>query len=103
AAVAVLEHAGVRVRVVEQTVCCGLPLISTGQLDAARNHLGETVAALDATGDAPIVGVEPSCLATLADDAQKLLASDAAERVGSRVHTLADYLLGIGAELPDLA
>ncbi|WP_434964931.1 FAD-binding and (Fe-S)-binding domain-containing protein [Brevibacterium casei] len=103
AAVAVLEHAGVRVRVVEQTVCCGLPLISTGQLDAARNHLGETVAALDATGDAPIVGVEPSCLATLADDAQKLLASDAAERVGSRVQTLADYLLGIGAELPDLA
>ena len=103
AAVAVLEHAGVRVRVVEQTVCCGLPLISTGQLDAAKTHLGQTIAALDATGQMPIVGVEPSCLATLKDDAQKLLADDAAERVGGRVRTLAEHLLEIGAELPDLA
>lgn len=103
AAVAVLEHAGVRVRVVEQTVCCGLPLISTGQLDAAKTHLRQTIAALDATGQMPIVGVEPSCLATLKDDAQKLLADDAAERVGARVRTLAEHLLEIGAELPDLA
>ncbi|MGV2480979.1 UNVERIFIED_CONTAM: hypothetical protein IGO34_29740, partial [Salmonella enterica subsp. enterica serovar Weltevreden] len=77
AAVAVLEHAGVTVRVVEQTVCCGLPLISTGQLDVARTNLGETIEALDATGDVPIVGVEPSCLATLKDDAQKLLGGEA--------------------------
>ncbi|MCM1012950.1 FAD-binding and (Fe-S)-binding domain-containing protein [Brevibacterium sp. XM4083] len=102
AAVAVLEHAGVTVRIVEQTVCCGLPLISTGQLDAARTNLGETVAALEATGDVPIVGVEPSCLATLRDDAQKLLGGEAAARVGSRVQTLAQFLLSVGAELPDL-
>lgn len=102
AAVAVLEHAGVTVRVVEQTVCCGLPLISTGQLDVARRNLGETIAALDATGDVPIVGVEPSCLAALKDDAQKLLGGEAAARVGSRVQTLAQFLLSVGAELPDL-
>src|SRR5699024_10285710 len=45
AAVAVLEHAGVSVRVIDQTVCCGLPLISTGQLDVARANLSETITA----------------------------------------------------------
>ncbi len=102
AAVAVLEHAGVTVRVIDQTVCCGLALISTGQLDAARANLSETITALDATGDVPIIGVEPSCLATLKDDSRKLVADEASNRVADRVQTLAQYLLSIGAELPDL-
>lgn len=103
AAVAVLEQARVRVRVVDQTVCCGLPLISTGQLDAAKANLSETITALDATGDVPIIGVEPSCLATLKDDSLKLVADEASHRVADRVQTLAQYLLSIGAELPDLS
>lgn len=103
AAVAVLEQAGVRVRVIDQTVCCGLPLISTGQLDAAKANISETVAALDTTGDVPIIGVEPSCLATLKDDSLKLVADEASHRVADRVQTLAQYLLSIGAELPDLS
>ncbi|WP_241241544.1 FAD-binding and (Fe-S)-binding domain-containing protein [Brevibacterium linens] len=103
AAVAVLEQAGVHVRVIDQTVCCGLPLISTGQLDAARAHLSETITALDVTGDVPIIGVEPSCLATLKDDSLKLVADEASHRVANRVQTLAQYLLSIGAELPDLS
>ncbi len=103
AAVAVLEHAGVHVRVIDQTVCCGLPLISTGQLDAAKANLSETITALDATGDVPIIGVEPSCLATLKDDSPKLVADEASSRVAGRVQTLAQYLLSIGVELPDLS
>lgn len=103
AAVAVLEQAGVRVRVIDQTVCCGLPLISTGQLDAAKVNLSETITALDATDDVPIIGVEPSCLATLKDDSLKLVADEASHRVADRVQTLAQYLLSIGAELPDLS
>src|SRR5699024_12485760 len=103
AAVAVLEHAGVSVRVIDQTVCCGLPLISTGQLDAARANLSETITALDATGDVPIVGVEPSCIATIKDDSAKLIADEASARVSVRVQTLAQYLLSIGAGLPDLS
>jgi FAD/FMN-containing dehydrogenase/Fe-S oxidoreductase len=103
AAVAVLEHAGVSVRVIDQTVCCGLPLISTGQLDAAKANLSQTIDALDATGEVPIVGVEPSCLATLKDDSRKLVADEASHRVAARVQTLAQYLLSIGAELPDLS
>jgi FAD/FMN-containing dehydrogenase/Fe-S oxidoreductase len=103
AAVAVLERAGVSVRVIDQTVCCGLPLISTGQLDAARANLSQTIDALDATGDVPIIGVEPSCLATLKDDSRKLVADEASNRVAARVQTFAQYLLSIGAELPDLS
>ena len=103
AAVAVLEQAGVHVRVIDQTVCCGLPLISTGQLDAAKANLSETITTLDATGDVPIIGVEPSCLATLKDDSLKLVADEASHRVANRVQTLAQYLLSIGAELPDLS
>ncbi|MDN5910897.1 MAG: FAD-binding protein, partial [Brevibacterium sp.] len=102
AAVAVLERAGVTVRVIDQTVCCGLPLISTGQLDAAKANLGATISALDVTGDVPIIGVEPSCLATLKDDSQKLLADEASARVAARVQTFAQYLLSVGAELPRL-
>ncbi|SMX86457.1 FAD-binding and (Fe-S)-binding domain-containing protein [Brevibacterium antiquum] len=102
AAVAVLERADVTVRVIDQTVCCGLPLISTGQLDAAKANLTATISALDATGDVPIVGVEPSCLATLKDDSQKLLADEASTRVAARVQTFAQYLLSVGAELPSL-
>ncbi len=103
AAVAVLEQAGVHVRVIDQTVCCGLPLISTGQLDAAKANLSETITALDATENVPIIGVEPSCLATLKDDSLKLVADEASHRVANRVQTLAQYLLSIGAELPDLS
>ncbi|WP_228282672.1 FAD-binding and (Fe-S)-binding domain-containing protein [Brevibacterium atlanticum] len=103
AAVAVLERAGVSVQVIDQTVCCGLPLISTGQLDAARANLSQTIDALDATGEVPIIGVEPSCLATLKDDSRKLVADEASNRVAARVQTLAQYLLSIGAELPDLS
>lgn len=102
AAVAVLQRAGVTVHVIDQTVCCGLPLISTGQLDAAKANLGATISALDATGDVPIIGVEPSCLATIKDDSQKLLGDEASARVAARVQTFAQYLLSVGAELPRL-
>jgi Fe-S oxidoreductase len=51
----------------------------------------------------PIVGVEPSCIATIKDDSAKLIADEASARVADRVQTLAQYLLSIGAELPDLS
>src|SRR5699024_7332763 len=48
-------------------------------------------------------GVEPSCIATIKDDSAKLIADEASARVADRVQTLAQYLLSIGAELPDLS
>ena len=113
AAVEVLRHAGVDVHVIPSTECCGLTWISTGQLDTARASLTSAVAALDATAptasgtDAgetgvPIIVVEPSCAATLREDAERLLGTEAAARVAGRVRTLAEFLLDSGAELPDL-
>ncbi|GAA2007339.1 FAD-binding and (Fe-S)-binding domain-containing protein [Brevibacterium samyangense] len=102
AATDVLLDAGVDVRIVPQTECCGLTFISTGQLDEAKHVLGSAVASLDATGDAPIIGIEPSCTATLKDEGEKLLGTEAAARVAGRTTTLAEFLLSIGYEAPDL-
>ncbi len=95
AAVAVLEDAGVSVRVTDKPVCCGLTWISTGQLDGARRQLGRALQALDATGDIPIIGLEPSCTAVLRADAVDLMApADVAraERIAARTRTLAEFL-----------
>lgn len=78
AAVTVLEEAGCRVRVVSPDVCCGLTLITTGQLDAAKRELTrmlDAIADLLAAGT-PIVALEPSCLAVLRKDAHELLPDD---------------------------
>ncbi len=111
ATVEVLRDAGVDVRVLPGTECCGLSLISTGQLDGAKRLLGSAVGALDHTGypngtggeDIPIIGVEPSCTATLREDAAALLGTDAARRVAKRTVTLAEFLLDIGYRPPDLS
>ncbi|MFB9775821.1 FAD-binding and (Fe-S)-binding domain-containing protein [Brevibacterium otitidis] len=116
ATVEVLRRTGVDVHVTPTTECCGLTWISTGQLDTARTRLHSTIAALDATAaevstasgtdappEVPIIVVEPSCAATLRDDAERLLGTEAAGRVAGRVQTLAEFLLGAGAELPDLS
>ncbi|MDE2983058.1 MAG: FAD-binding protein [Gemmatimonadota bacterium] len=59
-------------------LCCGRTYISAGMLDHARAELRRTVAALApfARRGLPIVGLEPSCLLTLRDEALHLLADD---------------------------
>ena len=58
--------------------CCGRTYISAGMLDHARAELQRTVAALAplARRGLPIVGLEPSCLLTLRDEALHLLPAD---------------------------
>ncbi|MFC5828147.1 FAD-binding and (Fe-S)-binding domain-containing protein [Nonomuraea insulae] len=75
AAVELLERAGYRVRL-EAEGCCGRSSISKGLLDRAKTMAGEMVARLSAS-DAPIVGLEPSCLLTLKDEYTALLPGDA--------------------------
>ncbi len=96
AAVATLEvlvAAGHDVDVVTEDACCGLTWITTGQLDVARHHLRRTVDVLSRHGppDAPIVGVEPPCVAVLRDDLVDLLDGDeVARQVAARARTLAE-------------
>ena len=95
AAVRVLEAAGYSVRLTDESVCCGLTWISTGQLDGARKQLGRAFDALDrhVRFGTPIVGLEPSCTAVLRHDATELLAHDPrATKVQAATHTLAELL-----------
>lgn len=95
AAAQLLTSLGYRVRVPRSRVCCGLTWISTGQLQGARARLRKTVAELDdhVRGGGLVVGLEPSCTATLRADLPELLADDPrAEAVAGAVRTLGEFL-----------
>jgi FAD/FMN-containing dehydrogenase/Fe-S oxidoreductase len=105
AAVQVLEAAGLRVGVVTEPACCGLTWISTGQLTAAKRIIGHTVEVLHpyVAAGVPVVGLEPSCLATLRSDAVELTADPRAAEVAAGVHSLAEVLATLPAwQPPDL-
>jgi FAD/FMN-containing dehydrogenase/Fe-S oxidoreductase len=98
AAIRVLEDAGFSVTLTSPSACCAITWISTGQLGAARRILRRTVDELlpAATAGIPIVGLEPSCTATLRSDATELLDTPAAVTVAGAVRTLSELL----AEVP---
>jgi glycerol-3-phosphate dehydrogenase subunit C len=74
AAVMVFEHNGYEVIVPEQN-CCGLPLLSNGEFDAARSYHHGNVGKLAgfARAGLPIVGTSTSCTLTLKEEAPELL------------------------------
>jgi Fe-S oxidoreductase len=98
AAVAVLAEAGFTAIVPDESVCCGLTWISTGQLEGARARLRPAVAALAgyAAQGLTIVGLEPSCTAVLRGDLTELLDDPRARAVAAATKTLAETLLGAG-------
>lgn len=94
-AVELIESLGHPVRIPDRRVCCGLTLISTGQLDAARKRLRATVEALapQVAAGGTVVGLEPSCVAALRDDLPRLLPDDPrALSVAAAVRTLSEFL-----------
>jgi FAD/FMN-containing dehydrogenase/Fe-S oxidoreductase len=106
AAVAVLEDAGLNVRITDNNVCCGLTWISTGQLKTARRKLSQSVGALTpfVDKDIPVVGLEPSCTATLRSDLPELLNDDRAGKTAANIKTLAEMLQSVdGWQPPDLS
>ncbi len=95
AAVRVLEQAGWGVRIPTQPLCCGLTLISTGQLTSAKRVLRRSVRALagHVRAGGLVVGLEPSCTAALRSDAVELLPDDRdARRIAEQTVTLAELL-----------
>ncbi|MEU8512398.1 FAD-binding and (Fe-S)-binding domain-containing protein [Kitasatospora sp. NPDC048722] len=94
AAVDVLEHLGFDVHLPAGPVCCGLTWYSTGQLDSARRVLRRSLRALDAAGlpaDTPVVGLDPSCTASLREDLPRLLGPDG-HPLARRTLTFAEFL-----------
>lgn len=104
-AITVLEAAGCNVAIAPPGICCGLTLISTGQLTAAKQQLTNTVAALSpyVEDGYTVVGLEPSCTATLRSDLVELLPHDqAAQKVSNQVTTVAELLTTLDWEPPQL-
>lgn len=99
AAIDWLDSVGVTARVIKDDACCALTWISTGQLDQARGILERTVRTLAPYVDSgvPVIGLEPSCLATLR--------SDAVEMTGTAldVLTFAELVERLDLPLPDLS
>ena len=92
-AVAVLEHAGVKVEIVYER-CCGMPFTDTGDLDAARRNAARNVADLSpkVEAGAVILVPGPSCSLMLKEEYPRLLQSDAARRVAAATRDLMEYL-----------
>jgi FAD/FMN-containing dehydrogenase/Fe-S oxidoreductase len=103
AILAVLEDAGIEVVIAGAQACCGVTWISTGQLEGARKRMLDLLKVLGpfAVNGIPIVGVEPSCTATLRSDLVELLPDDPrAHAVSRSVFTLAEVLTGRSSVKP---
>ena len=82
-----LQHPG-------RPLCCGRTYLSGGMLDEARRELRRVLDALAPAARAGtwIVGLEPSCIYTLRDEAPALLPGDDADVVAERAVLLEEFL-----------
>ena len=95
AAVRVLQHAGFRVRVPAQPVCCGRPLYEFGLLDDARKYLEHVLAVLDEDlkRGTHVVVLEPACLSVFKEELPLMLPKhEQAKRLTMQSVLLADFL-----------
>jgi len=95
AATLILEKAGYRVRLVEDTVCCGRPLISKGFLRKAQHNARQNIAVLSRYVEQgiPVVGLEPSCVLTFRDEYPDLVDDARAEALGRGSFLLEEFLV----------
>jgi FAD/FMN-containing dehydrogenase/Fe-S oxidoreductase len=96
ATVEVLEDAGYRVIVPQESLCCGRPVYDYGMLDTAEAFLKRLVKTLApyVREGTKVVGVEPSCVAAFRDELPNLLPHDEdARRLTRNTLTLAEFLV----------
>ncbi len=109
AALKVLKAAGYRVHIPRKSqtpstsqsssgcskeFCCGRTYLATGMVDKAKETLGELVDHLApyAEKNIPIIGLEPSCLFTLKDEALVMGFGDRTLLVSQQVQLLEEFL-----------
>ncbi len=95
AAVEVLEHAGYKVEVLPQYLCCGRPLYDYGFLDLAKKYLLRILDTLkpQIAEGTPIVVLEPSCASVLRDEIKGLFPQrDDVHKVTEQVFLLSEFL-----------
>jgi hypothetical protein len=106
ACVEAIEAAGWRVVMPEQHRCCGRPLYDYGFLDTAERCVHQVLDTLrrHLRADAPMVGMEPSCLAVFKDELPKLLPhDDDAKRLTRNAYHFPEFFQAFGIELPELS
>ncbi len=95
AALEVLEHAGYRVTVPREHLCCGRPLYDFGMLEQAKAYLRRVMTTLhkEIAAGTPIVCLEPSCASVFRDELKNLFPNDeVAGRLQKQVVLFADFL-----------
>lgn len=94
AAIDLLTALGYRV-LLPRHACCGRAALSQGLVERARWLAQMNVNRLYSYGDAqvPVVGLEPSCIATIRDDYLDLLDDPRAKEVAANVLLLEEFLL----------
>jgi Fe-S oxidoreductase len=103
AAQRVLEASGWQVHVAapaaddqqpNRALCCGRTWLSAGLLDEARAELRRTLAALEpfVARGVPVVGLEPSCLLTLRDEALVLGLGELAHKVAASAQLFEEFI-----------
>jgi len=82
-------------------ICCGRTYLAAGMIDRARSELRRTLDAIARLPPGlPILGLEPSCLLTLRDEATALGLGAAAADVASRSRLLSEWLVETRPPLP---
>lgn len=104
AAVRVLAASGYSVKPAQDAdarpLCCGRTYLAAGMVEEARAEARRTLAAL-AHSDAPVLGLEPSCLMTLRDEFTALLPGAESEALSKRAFLVTEFLEAEGT-LPAL-
>jgi FAD/FMN-containing dehydrogenase/Fe-S oxidoreductase len=95
AAVRVLEGAGFAVELAGLT-CCARPMISKGFLPEARELIAAQLPGLAArvADGTPVLGLEPSCILTLADEWPELVPGPEARRLAEAARLADGWLAG---------
>jgi FAD/FMN-containing dehydrogenase/Fe-S oxidoreductase len=78
AAAGVFEHLQLKVMLPAKSACCARPLYAEGMLDLARKQLAQLMDVLTPAIERglPVVGLEPSCVATFRDELVELFPKD---------------------------
>ena len=97
AALKVLHAAGYRVHALRKDQgahCCGRTFLASGMVDQARQRMGALVHALEPLAQAgiPIIGLEPSCLLTLRDEALAMGLGPSAHTVAAKAVLLEEFI-----------
>jgi len=91
AAAKVLAHAGCRVELPREHLCCGRPYYDAGMLDRAKAALETALQVLEP--GVPVVILEPACLSVFRDELAQLFPGDArAGDLARRTLSLAEFL-----------